>query len=372
MLTTFDRYLLLRYLSAFGILFISTFGLFVVIDGFTNLDAFHENARGAADVFRRMAGYYAFQSSMFFDLAGPLVAVIAVMVVFGLLQKHNEIHPILAAGIPTSRLLWPALGGTVLVNLILIGNQELLIPRIAHKIQAARSPEDSKTEKVEPVYDHVSYILIDGRELNLDTRTIRQAKFVLPAHEVAAELTTLRAAEATFHEETGERPAGWKLHDVSPRYNELELTEDGKTLVRPAEKPADLFVVTDVSFDQLYDRSRSYWLVSTPELIRRVRNPAFGIVSARGQTLHLHARLIRPVINVICVLIAVPLVLRKESRSLIGNLATCTGVLSLILGLAHLCLYMGQVNLMPLDLAAWVPLLVAAPLGTWLIGLMQT
>jgi len=38
--TTFDRYLLRRFWHVFGIGFFATVGLYVVFDGFTNVDAF--------------------------------------------------------------------------------------------------------------------------------------------------------------------------------------------------------------------------------------------------------------------------------------------------------------------------------------------
>ncbi len=42
--TTFDRYLIARYLQIFVILYLSVFGLFVVIDGFSNVDEFQDHS----------------------------------------------------------------------------------------------------------------------------------------------------------------------------------------------------------------------------------------------------------------------------------------------------------------------------------------
>ena len=52
--TTFDRYLLRRYLHVFIILMISMYGLYVVIDGFTNIDEFQEVSDDAWVVARTM------------------------------------------------------------------------------------------------------------------------------------------------------------------------------------------------------------------------------------------------------------------------------------------------------------------------------
>ena len=67
MLTTFDRYLFKRYLYTFVVLFISLFGLFVVIDGFTNVDEFQMGKESSADMLRWVAVYYGYQAIQFFD-----------------------------------------------------------------------------------------------------------------------------------------------------------------------------------------------------------------------------------------------------------------------------------------------------------------
>ena len=57
--TTFDLHLLRRFLHTYVILFVTLFGLYVVIDGFTNVDGFQEGGAGTSQVLRRMATYYA-------------------------------------------------------------------------------------------------------------------------------------------------------------------------------------------------------------------------------------------------------------------------------------------------------------------------
>ena len=82
--TTFDRYLIARYLQIFVILYLSVFGLFVVIDGFSNLDEFQDHAENAVELLMLMGGYYANQSTLFLDMCGPTLTVVDAMVVFAL------------------------------------------------------------------------------------------------------------------------------------------------------------------------------------------------------------------------------------------------------------------------------------------------
>ncbi len=176
----------------------------------------------------------------------------------------------------------------------------------------------------------------------------------------------------TFSGTLNERPAGWHLFEVEPRLKEIELTEGGQKIVRPTSDPDDLFIVTDVSFDQLCSLSQSYIYATTSDLINRVKNPSFGILSVRSLSLHLHARLTQPLLNFILVLIAVPLIVRKESAGLVANMAVCTGVLGLMFGMTQVFVYLGQVNLMSPSLAGWAPAIIGGTLATWLSGLVQT
>jgi lipopolysaccharide export system permease protein len=370
--TTFDRYLLRRYLHVFFILLISMYGLYVVIDGFTNIDEFQEVSDDPLVVVQTMGEYYLYQFSAFFDMLGAIISVTAVIVVFGLLQKNCEIAPILAAGVPTFRLVRPFLFGTIFVNGLIFANQELVIPKIAHVLQAERTSPGQSGKDVEPIYDYKTHIRIDGQKLFMADKRLAGANFVLPVPEVAVDLTTLNAEDATFHEATKDRAPGWHLRKVAPPFAELSLTTVGQRLVTPMENPEDVFVATDVSFDQLSNRNNSYEFVNTQELIRRIRNPAYGTASLRGQIIHLHSRLVTPIANVLCIFVAVPLILRKESQGLVTNMAICACVLGLIYGLTEAFLYCGRVNWLPADLAAWCSPILTGTLGAWLHDSTQT
>ncbi|MBW3541739.1 MAG: LptF/LptG family permease [Planctomycetes bacterium] len=372
MTTVFDRYLLRRYLYVFSVLFVCVLGLFVVIDGFTNVDAFQEQASDSSEVLALMSGYYLVQSSMFFNLTAPILAVISAMVVFAMLVKHSELLPVLSAGVPLYRLLVPVFAGAVLVNVLIVLNRELVIPRLAERMQVERGESAGAAHEVEPIYDYQSHIRIDGEALYLSERRLGGARFVLPVPEIVGDLTTLRAREAVHFSAAEGRPAGWLLREAQPAYAELDLTEAGRKRVLPVKDAADLFVVTDVDFDQLHNRNRSYQFSATPDLVRRIHNPAFGQASVRSIAHHIHERLVSPLSNVLCVLVVVPLVARRESRSLVGNMALCTAVLIVLYGSAQGCAYLARANMLSTDLAAWLPAIATGTLGAWLSGYAQT
>ena len=90
MLSTFDRYLIRRFLYVFAIFFASTMGLFVIIDAFTHADEFQVRGGGGADaglmpLLTKVGMHYLYQSSIFFDLVAPFLAIISVMTVLTML-----------------------------------------------------------------------------------------------------------------------------------------------------------------------------------------------------------------------------------------------------------------------------------------------
>jgi lipopolysaccharide export system permease protein len=370
--TTFDRYLIARYLQIFVILYLSVFGLFVVIDGFSNLDEFQDHAKNAVELLMLMGGYYANQSTLFLDMCGPTLTVVDAMVVFALLVRNSELHPILAAGVPAWRLLVPITLSTALVNGFMCVNQELIIPRLAGVLAPGRDSLFKGAIEIEPLTDPSSGVYIDGQELSLNPQMIKNAEFVLPAPEIAQAPTSIKAGEAVYLGATESRPAGWLLRNVDKPFSKLALTTEGAQKVHALEgHPKEIFIVSDLPFDQLFNRLQSSKLLSTSELIYRLRSPAFGQATARlAQTLH--ARLVRPLANLLAMLVSIPLILRKESRGLIANMAIASAVLGTLFGLSEASAFCGQSGMMWPELAAWVPVIVTGMLFAWLTPYMQT
>lgn len=365
MFTTFDRYLLKRYFHVFIIGFIATYGLYVVFDGFTNIDSFQLGVKddSSTSLLWLMLEFYVYQSSIFFDMVSPILTVLSGVVVFSLMVRHGELNPVLSAGIPTYRLAIPLAFATITVNCFIVANQELLIPRIADKVQAQRGDQGKSSHFVEPVYDFSTRIMINGQQISLTEQKLKKAEFVLSKPTVH-DFVTVKSAAAFYQMKTSESAGGWLLKDASPRYDELEIAEFAKEMILPGNDPNDIFIVSDVGCDQLCNRSTSS-LISTPDLIARINNPSFSDLSIRKQTMDLHFRLTRPFMNLIAVLMSIPFVLRKESRSQILNIAFCACVMGGLFTINQCFFYMGTVRLISPDQAAWFPVITCGTLAAW-------
>jgi lipopolysaccharide export system permease protein len=370
---TFDRYLLSRYFHIFVVFFIAAMGLYVVADGFTNLDDFQHSAgeQGTRKLLALMAEHYLYRSSLVFELAGPTLAVMSAMCALALSLKHGEIHPLLAAGVPLYRLSLPFVFGVLCINGALTANQEWVLPRIAPHLQVAHGQSAGDAQGIEPAWDSQMTMFVTGQELFLNRRTIRQAEFRL-CDPLVQEQITVRAEEATWVPENRTRAAGWLLQRVSPVFEQLKVTEAGRRIVLPQQSPDCIFIGTDLSFDQLSNRSTSYRLLPTQQLIWRVRRPSAGLSVRRAQLMCLHERLTRPVVTLIGVFLVMPLIARRERMSLVTNVAVCMGTVGVVYAAVQGMLMLGSTGWLRPELCTWLPLSAGGVLCAWLSPLART
>jgi lipopolysaccharide export system permease protein len=367
----FDRYLLRRYWHVFFISFLALYGLYFVIDVFTNVNDFLDQPGGTLAMLKEMAQYYSYRACYFFGLIGGTLEVISAMVALALVQKYGELNPILSAGISTFRLMRPLLVGAVFVNGLIFLNQELIIPRIAIELQKNAGSRTDVTTDVEPVMDFATDMMITGKRLNLSQQSIEEAEFVLKPPIFADKLTTITAREARQVSPKGKK-RGWLLKGVVQQIDALQLTEAGKKIVRKLKADDELYIATDVGFDRLYNREKHFEYLSTWELMKRIRNPSFSHRSIRSQSLYLHSRFTKPLLNLIVVAVGVPFVVRKESPALLRNLTICGGVMGAMMGINELFQYLGKVSLLSPELAVWAPIIIWGTAAAWFTGLVRT
>lgn len=372
MLTTFDRYLLNRYWHVFGITFCALFGLYVVIDAFTNAGDLLNTSHGATEAVREMAEFYSYRALWFLDVFGGTGAVLAALVTMSLLLRYGELNPVLSAGIPTYRLTVPLLIGTMVINLVMVANRELAIPRIKHHLQMETGDDRSLGTEVEPDYDRATQIHVAGQQLFLSEQRLVAAEFTLPAQLITTRLTTVKAGEAVFQSETPDRPRGWLLRGTRPTLAHLDLVENGHKFVLPGDTADEIFVVSDLSPDRLSHRESNFEFLSTRELVARLGNRTFATAMSTQQSLALHTRYLRYPINLLVVLACVPVLMRKESRSILMNLALCAGVMGATFGLLQLCNFLATSHLIAADLAAWLPVIVVGSVSAWATGWIRT
>src|SRR5262245_58864551 len=98
-----DRLLIRSYLKAYFVCLVSLLSLYVVVDLFTNIEDFAGHSKGLANLLKHIAVYYGYKLTQIFDQLCEVIVLLAAMFTVAWLQRHNELLPLLSAGVSARR-----------------------------------------------------------------------------------------------------------------------------------------------------------------------------------------------------------------------------------------------------------------------------
>jgi hypothetical protein len=114
---TLDLYILRIFLGVYVVNLLSFCLIFVLIDLVENLDNFNRQADTLGELFSLMVRYYGINLPIIFcQVLGPIVCLASGLFTLTLLQRSNELIPILANGRSYRRLFMPVLFAACLVS----------------------------------------------------------------------------------------------------------------------------------------------------------------------------------------------------------------------------------------------------------------
>src|SRR5689334_8302647 len=112
-----DRYIFATFLKLLVVSFTSFAGLYVVIDVAANLDELWAHSKvQSGGMLAVLRDFYGPRLLDLFDRTAGILAMVAAMLTITLLQRHQELTAMLAAGIPKLRVAIPILAGAALVS----------------------------------------------------------------------------------------------------------------------------------------------------------------------------------------------------------------------------------------------------------------
>ncbi len=152
---TLDRYIIRNFLGSVGLWFFVLIALRIVADVFISMDEFTEGDGGFFQVIGDIFSYYSYQTLLYIREMGGLAIVAAAAFALARMNHTNELTAMLASGVSLYRIIWPIVLGSMLLGGLIIFDQEVLIPNVAHKL--IRERDDIRgQDKV-----HIK-VLIDG------------------------------------------------------------------------------------------------------------------------------------------------------------------------------------------------------------------
>ncbi|MBN1126321.1 MAG: LptF/LptG family permease [Sedimentisphaerales bacterium] len=358
---TLDRYVAKNFIVGYIITTLVLIGLCTLVDLFVNLDEFAEHSQlGAKSVLLNIADYYMAQSTLWFrDLAG-LITVVAAVFSLARMTYSNELIAIMASGVSLKRVITPIVLLSLVSMGLLIADQELVIPRLAHQLIRSHdyNPAGEEVRNVWFMTDENHSLICTQR---FDGNTMYQPTFILrkPIPEspgIYEVVDIIQADEAAFDPER----AGWSLKG-GQYWIALENLDFYVTDLKPEQVP----LKQQEGYKSLLSYSQ---LIALEKQEQRIKDRA-------ELYLYKHARITDPIISVIMLMLALPVLVVRDPKTMKSAIMKCFGLVTLCFMVAFLCKMFATEEFFHRvrpELWTWAPIIIFFPIAFIELDAMKT
>lgn len=387
-----DRYVAREFLVSYIIALLVVLSLRIILDLFTQLDEFVEakSDQGAPDVLTAlgyMLNYYGPKTYEYFrDFSGMIILLAAT---FSLVRmtRQNELTAVLASGVSLKRVIAPIVLLGFLLNILMVLDQEFLLPRYADKLVRSHDEMDRmRVLRLELLPDN-NDALLTADEFDPQAKTLTNVQIILRRSGRAIGIIT--ASQANWD---GSRQ-NWRLTD-----GRLLVIDRSEGSVEPGRARAVYYYPlgardawgetpgwqtgTLLSPDYIWlQRHKNFKsLMSSSELAKLMKLEIKPAQQAETIT-EKHFRFTDPIINMVMLLLGLPLLVSREKRSTktsilltmlgAGGCFVATFACKLMIGEDIFGRFFGN-QYFEYALLAWMPIIVFLPLSVLALDSIKT
>jgi lipopolysaccharide export system permease protein len=366
MLTILDRQMIFNYFKAYLICLVSLVGLFIVVDLFMNLEDFTAFRKDFESVVKFVGTYYGYKSFQIFDRLCESVVLLAGMFTVAWMQRNNELLPLLSAGVSTRRAVQPVLLCAFAMMGLVVVNQEFAMPNIdIWMVEQRQNPDGAKAGDAKGSYD-LNGVHISGESAIRKESLVRGFVAIIPAQLGQGQMRTLQAREARYipRQDGDQRSGGWLLKNTNPPEIANWRDEDDGILTPLGDaayflrtKAVDLDTVTRVKNWSLY--------LPTWQILAELERPNNSPKLLSDLAVAFHARLTRPLVGIILVLMGLSVILRDQNRNIFISAGLCLMLCVFFFASIFACQYLAkdEAKLISPALAAWLPVILFGPVS---------
>jgi lipopolysaccharide export LptBFGC system permease protein LptF len=336
---TLDRWIVGRFLVGYVAFFASILTVFVAADCLNKMDTFLDEHR---PLVLAIADYYAAVLPEIYYVLAPFVTLAAALWVVFELKRHNELVPLMAAGIAPWRVCAPMVAAGVLLAGVMFADREVVVPAFASKRRANSDIERKQAFDVNPIPDRSGGILA-ARAYVPRSHSLHEASYTLLDPEGRESISAIASSAECV-------PGGWLFRDGALVRRETGSGEP-RDVVETIPHAGRLFQ-SDIELLDVESSIDEITYLSTAEMERQyARIPAFK---------HLGVQLARrysyPFSSVVLLLLGLPLVLRGDKAAAALGFLACTGLCALFFLATAFCEDLGtRPGGPPPALAVWLP-----------------
>jgi lipopolysaccharide export system permease protein len=291
------------------------------------------------------------------------------MFTVALMQRSNELIPLLSAGVSTRRVVLPVLLSAWTMLSLTVANCELVIPRIAAKLSLERDdPDGGKEVSVHGAYE-ANRVLINGDRAQRKSLVVRPFYCTIPGN-IGGHLIEISAAEARYVAKDPADPlsGGWLLTGATPERLDGWKRED---VLKPLEDPGKYFLHThEVDFDALTRQAKWFQLASTPRIYDELQRP--DTLRVPQMAVLFHMRLTRPILGMILVFMGLSVILTDQNRNVFISVGLCLVLCALFFAAIFASRQLGDSDILSPALAAWLPVLIFGPVAFVMFDAVHT
>ncbi len=321
-----DRYLLRQFIMAFLICFCSLTGLYIVFDAFTNLDAFTAAAEKEGSLLQVMLRFYMFLRGFLLQPDFRRAGADQRHVHFDMdstSQRNDGPH----GGRRVESPCGPPrdCGGHLHQPLHGRGPRVGAAPLSPRTEPISRRLAGRRGAVLKPRYDNKTDILIRGAHTFSGDQRIESPNFLLPP-PLSRYGRQLVAEDAFYKPARDGHPSGYLMTQVR---QPADLTEKPSLLGPAGEpvilcpmdndwlKPGECFVISQVDFEQLTGGKGWLQYSRTSDLITGLKNESLDF--GADVRVAIHARLVKPLLDVNLLFLGLPLVLARQPQPVLGG-----------------------------------------------------
>jgi lipopolysaccharide export system permease protein len=357
-----------NFLKAYLVCLVSLLSIYVVVDLFTNLEDFSEHHHGLLPILKHIASHYVYKIAKIFDLLAEAIVLMAAAFTVALIQRNNELVPLLSAGLSTQRVVRPILLTSVFLLGLSVANQELIIPRIATRLMNDRDDPNGQKDTVVQGAFEPNGIHLEGEIASRKEGMVVRKMFVVIPESLAGSLIALTAKEGWYIPPgVGPHHGGWLLTETTP----AEIKEWSQPdILEPLDDGKYFLYTQDVDFDTVTRNRTWYTFASTGRLYLELGKPDSTRLAPMAVLFHM--RLTRPVLGMLLVLSGLSVILRDQNRNVFLSAGMCLVQCAVFFAAQFVCKSLGDNEYLSPALAAWLPVFLFGPFGVALFDAVHT
>ncbi len=354
-----DRYLVKGFVWPFGYCVAIFSMVFIVVDGFNNLDDFIKHGVH----FKIVLSYYLFLFPTLLVQIVPISTLVAVLYGLGNLNRHNEIIALKASGVSATHLLVPYLCLGTIISFGILFTNETIAPKSAVTstaimeglIQQGKKNLDERAIKNVTLYGKGNRIIF-AREYEILNQTLHDVN-ILEDNANKILQGKLTAKEARY--ENGR----WICYEVM----KYQLDRRGDILGKPHFLATMNLDIPEKPEDFLKEGSQVQFMTSQElrRYIDHLKGTSRDLI--RRLSVDFHNKMALPFASLIVMLIGAPLAMTTKRASAMVGIGTSLLVVLFYYALDSVCLALGKGGYLPPIMAAWFGNLFFAMAGIYLI-----